>query len=629
MNCNRFTSWSGRWRMSAIVLSLGLALAGGSQSAWANPVGEGGAAASSPAASTVSTKAKAVPAAKASTEAKKAKAAPKEAAPAAAPVSAAPKAQSYQPQAAPQPSQAAAASVNASAGTILPQEVADIEGAPKYTLRDAMRMAMKHSPTLDAARAAYQQAKGATEEAYTAGNPTVGLSAGYTFTVPDMSVDMGGEKISVGFQHNYNASLAINQVISTFGRLHYSVLASQMAEYSALEQYRQALESQLATTANKYLNVLLAQESVVIAAQQLDAQKSSLRQAEDLYKGGTAAKFDVLSVRSAATSAELTLIEAKNALRLAKAALCSDMGLPIGTEFNVAPFSWEKIPDNVVSTYDLEESVLGALERRPEVKATQWAKEAAEARLELSRNNRNPSLALQSTVSNTRATAMSPGTTWVTGLVLSVPIYDGGVEHAQTKQLEAAVQQLDANLENVRRGVRLDVEQCYYNLNSRWERIVQARVGLEQAEEAYRVAEVRYGAGLSTPTELLESQSSLVAAKRSLATAKYSYLGANVDWMLATSGAYPFEVVGPLDESDLKADLDAWYVSAEELRNEAVKLIDPVKDDKIPGTYQEPAASEPSLKKLSEQIKSQTIVDRLPESKEPAKEQSSAKEVSK
>ncbi len=614
MNCTRFAGWPSRWRMSVIVLSLGLALVGGSQSAWSNPAGEGGASATPQASSAVTTKAKAVPAAKASTKAKTANDAHKEAIPAAAPTSAAPATKAYQPQAAPQPSQAATASVNTSAGTILPQEVADIEGAPRYTLREAMRMAMKNSPALDSARAAYRQAKGATEEAYTAGNPTVNLSAGYTFTVPELSADMGGEKISVGFQHNYNASLAIKQVISTFGRLHYSVLASQMAEYSALEQYRQALEAQLATTANKYLNVLLAQESVVIAAQQLEAQKSSLRQAEDLYKGGTAAKFDVLSVRSAATSAELTLIEAKNALRLTKAALCSDMGLPIGTEFNVAPFTWEKIPDNVVSTYDLEESVLGALERRPEVKATQWAKEAAEARLELSRNNRNPSLALQSTVSNTRATAMSHSTMWVTSLVLSVPIYDGGVESAQTKQLQAAVEQLEANLENVRRGVRLDVEQCYYNLNSRWERIVQARVGLEQAEEAYRVAEVRYGAGLSTPTELLESQSALVAAKRSLATAKYSYLGANVDWMLATSGAYPFEVVGPLDESDLKADLDAWYVSAEELRNEAVKLINPVKDDKIPGTYQEPAASEPSLKKLSEQIKSQTIVERLPKS---------------
>lgn len=586
MNCTRCAGWPSHWRMSAIVLSLGLALVGGSQSVWANQAQPEGGAAKPQAASTVSTKAKAVPAAKV-----------------------------YQPQNAPQPSQAAAASVNTSAGTILPQEVADIEGAPRYTLREAMRMAMQNSPNLDSARAAYRQAKGATEEAYTAGHPTVGLSAGYTFTVPDMSVDMGGQKISVGFQHNYNASLAINQVISTFGRLHYSVLASQMAEYSALEKYRQALEAQLAATANKYLNVLLAQESVVIAAQQLEAQKSSLRQAEDLYEGGTAAKFDVLSVRSAATSAELTLIEAKNALRLTKAALCSDMGLPIGTEFNVAPFTWEKIPDNVVSTYDLEESVLGALERRPEVKATQWAKDAAQARLELSRNNRNPSLALQSTVSNTRATAMSNSTMWVTSLVLSVPIYDGGVESAQSKQLEAAVEQLEANLENVRRGVRLDVEQCYYNLNSRWQRIVQARVGLDQAQEAYRVAEVRYGAGLSTPTELLESQSALVAAKRSLATAKYSYLGANVDWMLATSGAYPFEVVGPLDESDLKADLDAWYVSAQELRNQAVKLIDPVKDDKIPATYQETSASEPSLKKLSEQIKAQTIVERLPEEK--------------
>lgn len=524
------------------------------------------------------------------------------------PHSAAPKATEYAPEQAPNPSQAASAPAEAPAGPILPAEVGDVEGAPLYTLRQAMQVAMRHSPELNSARAAYEQAKGATEEAYTGGNPTLSLGATYTYTEPEIAMEMEGEKIVVGFKHNYDAALTLNQVISTFGRLHYSVLAAQMAEYAALESYRQVLESQLASTATKFLEVLLAQEAVVIADQQLEAQRSSLKQAEDMYAGGTAAKFDVLRVRSAATAAELTLIEAKNALRLAKASLCSQMGLPQGTEFNLAPFNWENIPDNIVTTYNLEESIAAALERRPDVKSAQWAKEAARARLELSRTSANPTLSLQSTVTNSRATAMAPDTMWNTSIVFSMPLFDGGVEAAQSAQLEAAVKQMEANLESVNRGVRLDVEQCYYNLNSRWERIVQARVGLEQAEEAYRVAEVRYAAGLSTPTELLDSQSALVEAKRSLATAKYSYLGANVNWVLATSGAYPFPVDGPLDISDLKTDLEAWYLSDEAPSSEAQELIDPIGDKDIPAPAAKPSPADVEMvDNLSQQIKAQTL----------------------
>ncbi|MBQ7528909.1 TolC family protein [bacterium] len=499
----------------------------------------------------------------------------------------APELPAYQAGSVPEAPSGAKVESGESLGKVLPLEVADIPGAPTYTMRDAMKMAMDNSPTLRASRAAYEQAKGATEEARTGGRPTVDFGASYIFTVPEAAANMGENRIVIGHQHNYGVNLTLSQVISTFGRLHYAVLASQMSEYSALEQYRQALESQLARTANNYLNALLAQEAVVIAAQQLDAQTSSLKQAEDLFAGGTVAKFDVLRVKAAKTSAELALIEAKNALRLAKANLCSDMGLPQGTEFNLHHFDWAKVPVDIGGVYDLESSINDALERRPEVKAAIWAKEAARARLEASRNNRNPTLALQSVVNNTQKTSMSSGTTWTTTLALQIPIYDGGEEKAQSKQLEAVVEQLDSNLENVRRGVRLDVEKCYYNLNSRWEAILQAESGLEQAQEAYRVAEVRYAAGLSTPTELLDSQTALVSAKRSLAVVKYNYLGANVDWMLATSGPFPFKVAGPIDKSDLKSDLEAWYVDPTVEENEPVELINPIKDKDIPEAVHE------------------------------------------
>lgn len=489
----------------------------------------------------------------------------------------------YAPKSVPEPSAAAAADPNESPASLLPDGLSDNPDAPTYTMRQALELAAANSPELRAARAAYEQAKGGTEEAYTAGSPKVDFTGAYIFTVPEAKATMGEQTIVIGHQHNYSLGLSLTQVISTFGRLHYSVLASQMNEYMALEQYRQALEAKWASTADRYLKVLLAKEAVVIAGEDVALRESSLKQAQDLEAGGMVAHFDVLTMQAAKASADVVLIEAKNAYRLARAALCSEMGMPAGTEFNLVVPDVDSIPKDAVKNYDLQQSIEEAYVRRPEVQALRWAEEAAKARLELSRNNRNPTLALNSEVSNTRSSSMASGTTWVTSLVFAVPVYDAGVEKAQSKQLEAALEQIDANLESVKRGVRLDVEQCYYNLDSRWQRLIQAKTTLEQSQEAYRVAEIRYGAGLSTPTELLDAQSALVAAKRSVTTAMYGYLGANIDWALATSGAFPLRPIGPIDVSDLKMNLDAWYVDKGTVTEDCgEKLINPVKDDNIP-----------------------------------------------
>lgn len=489
----------------------------------------------------------------------------------------------YMPKPVPKPSAAAAIEPTESPASLLPDGLSDNPNAPTYSMRQAMETAAANSPELRAARAAYEQAKGGTEEAYTGGSPKVDFNGGYIFTVPEAKATMGEQTIVIGHQHNYSLGLSLTQVISTFGRLHYSVLASQMNEYMALEQYRQALEAKWASTADRYLKVLLAKEAVVIAVEDVGLRESSLKQAQDLEAGGMVAHFDVLTMQAAKASADVALIEAKNAYRLARAALCSEMGLPAGTEFNLVMPDVDSIPKDAVKNYDLRKSIEEAYVRRPELQALRWAEEAAKARLEVSRNSRNPTLSLNSEISNTRSSSMASGTTWVTRLMFSVPIYDAGVEKAKSKQLEAALEQIDANLESAKRGVRLDVEQCYYNLDSRWQRLKQAKITLAQSEEAYRVAEIRYGAGLSTPTELLDAQSALVAAKRSVTTAMYSYLGANIDWALATSGAFPLPPIAPIDPSDLKTHLDAWYVDKNAVTEGCgEKLINPVKDDSIP-----------------------------------------------
>ena len=399
-----------------------------------------------------------------------------------------------------------------------------------------LKAAVDASPELEAARARLEGARWSTEQAWTANNPTLGFEAVYTRINREVAASMGEQHFVISPQDSYKATLSLRQALATFGRLHYSVLAGQMAERAAQEEYRQVLADELAATADIYLGALLAEEEVLISQQRLTAREAALRDARALFEAGTVARFDVLRVQSEATRARQQLIEARNLQKLAEARLASRMGLPSGTDLALAPVRLDQAPPDGM--------------RRPEPRRPGcWRFDGGwrpRRRLGLAESLDKPTLALQSQLYTQTSAGMSPGEQWVTGLVLSYPLYDGGASRAQAGQAREALRGLEAGLEGVRRAVRLDVENSFLNLASRWERIGQACQGLEEATEAARVAQVRYSAGLSTSTELLDAQTALVQAQQALAVARYGYLGAAVSWNRAISGEYPVEVPGPL-----------------------------------------------------------------------------------
>lgn len=412
--------------------------------------------------------------------------------------------------------------------------------------RSALKAAVDTSPDLEARRARIAQAHWSTEEARAPGNPQMGVETTWTHLDPEVAIPFGGRSVVVSPADSYKAAFILRQAVATFGRLHYGVLASEMAERAALEDYRQALAAELATTADAYLAGLLAEEEVSIATQLLGAREAALRDAEALFEAGSVARFDVLRVQSEATRARQILVEAKNRQKIAEARLAIRMGLPTGSDLVLAPILTEDPPPT-----DMTPGLDQALSRRPELLALGWAMESARARIGLAESQSKPVLNLQTQGFSQTVAGFTPGEQWVTGLVFSVPFYDGGAARAQEGRAREAVRELGAGLEGARRSVRLDVESSFLNLSSRWERIAQAKQGLEEASEAARVAEVRYQSGLSTSTELIEAQTALAQARQALAAARYGYLGASVDWTRAISGEYPVEVPGPLAPADL------------------------------------------------------------------------------
>ena len=100
---------------------------------------------------------------------------------------------------------------------------------------------------------------------------------------------------------------------------------------------------------------------------------------------------------------------------------------------------------------------------------------------------------------------------------------------------------LENALSNYRRAVIAafnDVEVQLGNIQSLQEQFAVAQRNLEAAEEAFRLAEVRYREGVADYQTVLNSQNALFATRNAFLNAKLGQLNAVVDFYQALGGGW-------------------------------------------------------------------------------------------
>ena len=429
----------------------------------------------------------------------------------------------------------------------LPSLLPSAEEPLHLDLGKAMTLALREAPSLERVQSKIRQAQYQVEEAYTLANPTATFRGQYSRVEPPVSIPGG---IVINPANNYEASLALRQAIFTFGRLKWNVLVSKLSKRAAQEEYRGEVNRLLLLVAQSYIDALVAQERVIIAEDNLEAQLANLRVSRSLLEQGVAANFDVLRISAASSQAQQTLIEARTGEQLARARLLSLLNLPAQKEISLQALSLYAPKQEM----DLESFQKCALDTRPDLRSLRWTIEAAKAQVVAVEKSNNPSLELQNTTVMRNATGFAPGTQNTTAIVLNIPLFDGGVTHFQREQARESVLQLTHDLEQAERDVVLQVEEYQRQLFDLWQALDVGKESVAQADEALRVALLRYENGISTNVELLDSQAARSEARFRLSQAQGRYLAARWNWWQATTGEYPVEVNFP---PDIRARLQA------------------------------------------------------------------------
>ncbi|MBD3878552.1 MAG: TolC family protein [Quinella sp. 1Q5] len=112
---------------------------------------------------------------------------------------------------------------------------------------------------------------------------------------------------------------------------------------------------------------------------------------------------------------------------------------------------------------------------------------------------------------------------WAAGLSVSWNIFDNNVTSAQVQENEATLRRLQSVYEQTREKIELDVRKAYNNLIAAEKNILTTQTAVKQAEEEYKIAQVKYDEGVGTNLEVMDAQEKLTETQTNFFTALYDY----------------------------------------------------------------------------------------------------------
>lgn len=320
--------------------------------------------------------------------------------------------------------------------------------------------------------------------------------------------------------HGYSQEINVSWPIWTFGKVEGAIDAARYQKNIAdLNVYKTEADTKLAAV-QAYYQYLEAIKLAEVQAQSVTDYASHLNNVQQQFDAGIVAKLDVLSSNVSLANAKQKSIAADNTRDVAEANLNNIMRVPMNT--TLKPLD-KNFPE---PEFDLtmEQAILMAQKYRWELVEADYGVKAAEASLRSAKAGYLPTVSVGGGYSWKEASVTAVDKDdWAVQGGLSWSLWDGGATQASVKKADAAVKTAQETLLQAREKIELEVRQDYLNVLSYKEQIRAAEASVAQAEEAYKIATVRYSSGVGINLDVLDAELALNTARTNYITALYNY----------------------------------------------------------------------------------------------------------
>ncbi len=393
----------------------------------------------------------------------------------------------------------------------------------EVTLEEAIQIGLDNAPKITAATGDYAAARQRVVEAL---SPLLPQLSGQWNGFQNQVVSTTSGALNPGAQAvpqrtitshvlTTTATVTASQLLFDFGK---NWAATDAAKASA-ESFRQTVELQRQTIAvnvkTSYFTLLLSKRLVGVNTAALDRALLNLKSAQGFYQVGTQPKSFVTRAEVDVANGRVSLIQAQNAVALARVSLNTAMGIAIS-----APTEVKDVLAYEPYSVDRDTLVTEALQHRPEYLGIKAQADSADATVRQKFRNFFPNVVASGTYGAARA---DMNEIYNYGVQLTWSIFDGGNMIAQYKEAKANVDAVQARVRDTELTIWQDVQQSYLNMIAAEQQIGAAQKAVDSAQENFQLSQGRFDAGVANIIELTDAQLALTQAQSNEAQALANY----------------------------------------------------------------------------------------------------------
>lgn len=324
----------------------------------------------------------------------------------------------------------------------------------------------------------------------------------------------------------FSADLTLSMPLFTGGRITNEIAAARLSAEAAVNRLVRT-RTELVFNVSRVFYSILGQRQVI---ESLEFSRKALEEhrqrVQDLLDVQKAARVDLLRTEVRLADIEQKLVSERNTLNVQHRVLANLLGIDENSD------AIEIAGELVLSGFEAADApVAFAYEQRDDYRAADAELKEQARRVDAARADNWPTVSLIGSYGgrwaeggvNSQSGADSTEDVGSIGVVVEMPIFEGGRINARIRRERAKLASTQERLRELELQIREEVRTALLNVQSSRERVRATEKAIERGRESLRIEREKYDLGKGTITDVLDAQSALLESETNHAQALAAY----------------------------------------------------------------------------------------------------------
>ncbi len=397
------------------------------------------------------------------------------------------------------------------------------------TLENVVRYALQRNPELKNASLDEQITETTIKSKLADWYPQIDFNYNFQHNFQLPTANFNGQFISTGLKNTSGLQFGATQNI--FNRD--VILASRTARDVRLQSRQNTAEQKIniaALVSKAFYDEILSVQQLQVIEEDINRIERSLKDAFYQYQSGITDKTDYKRATITLNNANAQKKNAEESMKAKYAYLKELMGYPAAADFELKYDTTQMKQEIYIDTLQpviynnrIEIQLLQTQKNLQQynLKYNQWSflpDVSAFGNYNMNYLNNNFSKVYSKSFPNS-----------YTGLLLSIPVFQGGKRVQLIKQARLQIEQVNNTILNIQHNINTEHEQALATYKSNLYNYLSQQENVSLAREVYDVIQLQYRSGVKAYIEVINSETDLRTAQINLYNALYQLLSSKID----------------------------------------------------------------------------------------------------